>query len=191
MKGKCYERFNVDREKRIYLNLSLHCLYQLKTTTIMKLLTLTTTLVLAINLNAQTNIIANKSHSGDLSNLEQEPDDFGIPDNYFKRNVDSVILYKKTCFIEVRRQINNVNSGVTYRRDTICSTYDFPTSKSELNSFKNRYPKNTKFIGFEKIEKKKVDKKNNSRKSSTPLFVGFVILLAALYSFLPLLRKKA
>ncbi|HIP31790.1 MAG TPA: hypothetical protein EYG86_03420 [Crocinitomicaceae bacterium] len=156
----------------------------------MKLLTLTTTLLFAINLNAQTNIIANKSHSGDLSNLEQEPDDFGIPDNYFKRNVDSVIYYKKTCFIEVRKEHQTQNT-FTYRRDTICSKHVLLEDKNQFDSFKSRYPASTVFIGFEKSKKTKVNRKSTVKKNAVPLFIGFVILLATLYSFLPLLRKKA
>ncbi|MBL1280612.1 MAG: hypothetical protein COA33_010080 [Fluviicola sp.] len=152
----------------------------------MKTLTIAIALLLSSASFAQTDVISNKSHSGDLSELYLEPDDFGAPDYFFKRDVDSVIYYKKTCFIEVRKEHISINVFI-FRRDTICSLDAVPKNKSELDSFKTRYPASTQFIGFEKIEKKKAERKINS----ISFFFGILILLIALYSFLPLLRKKA
>ena len=154
----------------------------------MKLQTLTIALFFFFHINAQTNIIANKSHSGDLTDLSNESDDFGIPDNYIKFNVDTVILYKNKCFIEVRKNMLTENK-ITYQRDTICSTYNFPRNKDEFLSFKMRYPKKTIFIGFEKIKRKKVERKTSNQNGQIHLLFSIVTLLVLLYSFLPLLKK--
>ena len=153
----------------------------------MKLLTLTIAILISAFLTAQTNIISNKSHSGDLALLNQEVDDFG--ERYIPPNTDSVILINPTCIIEVKQTWN----GQDIYHDTIRNHFYLPVNKTELESFKKQYPQSTKFIGFDKaldsIQPR--PRSEHFRHNGVPIFFGVVILLIVLYSFLPLFRVKS
>lgn len=156
-------------------------------TTFMKLLTLTIALLMMTNISAQTNVISNKSHAGDLALLDQEPDDFG--ERYIPPNTDSVILINPTCIIEVKQTWNGQNKY----HDTIRNHFYLPINQIELESFKKQYPSTTKFVGFDKAQDsiQPRPKSHHFQQNGVPLFFGVVILLIALYSFLPLFRVKS
>tara|TARA_R110002072_G_scaffold282761_3_gene445974 strand:- start:50870 stop:51361 length:492 start_codon:yes stop_codon:yes gene_type:complete len=152
----------------------------------MKTITLTIILLVVSTTYAQTNVISNKSHSGDLAELYLESDDFG--EVYMPPSVDTVILYSSTCIIEVKRSVYFIeDSGPQNYHDTICNHNFLPINKTEYVQFKNNYANGTTFIGFDKVKKSNKIRVNNFNQNGISWFFGSIILLIAFYSLLPLL----
>ena len=148
----------------------------------MKTLIFTTVLFICALSTAQTNVISNKSHSGDIALLSQESDDFGM---VYIPPTDSVILLNSTCVIEVKKRWDN-NSY----HDTICNNFYLPINQEEYKLFKANYPPMTKFIGFEKVKKNKKPRVNRFIQNKTSIFFGVIVLLILAYSAIPFYRKK-
>ena len=110
----------------------------------MKLVSLLLTATLTAFAFGQTNIISNRSHSGDLAELHLEKDDFGMP----AMTIDSIIYNGENCIIEVS-SYGYQGSGM---RDTVCDHPYFVKHGYNLKAIKQMYPARTKFIGFEEIE---------------------------------------
>lgn len=119
----------------------------------MKTLILLFSLIIGLNLMAQTNIISLKSHSGDLAQLKDETDNFGelyIP----PMPVDTVKFIKNGVLVESRSnsfamEIRDLQGNIISNReyDTI---RDASITKTLSTSLKSNYSNETVFIGFEK-----------------------------------------
>ena len=143
----------------------------------MRLILLFTLLTTTISIG-QTNIISNRSHSGNLSNIENEKDDFGA---IYTPPTDTVILLNSTTIIVVQS-----NWDGTSIHDTISNHFGLPKNKLELNRFKMNYQSTTKFIGFEDLKAIHGSQINYFKQNKVSLFVGLLFLSAMLYTLLPL-----
>ncbi|MCH2231511.1 MAG: hypothetical protein MK105_14325 [Crocinitomicaceae bacterium] len=78
----------------------------------MKLVTFILLIIWTSNLISQTNIISNKSHSGNLAEVNLEKDNFGMP----AIEIDSIIYHGNNCIIEVSTHVYKGSSI----KDTVC-----------------------------------------------------------------------
>ena len=130
---------------------------------------------------AQTNVISLKSHSGDLSMLQEEADNFGLPD--MDITIDTVVLLNSNCLIEIKTM-----NGYQHYSDTIC---DHPYLKglgSNYKQIKQHYPKGVVFQGFRKTPK--IDKTDEPvRINGTDLIGRMLIFSLLLFVFVPVSKK--
>lgn len=147
----------------------------------MKIISTITIVVLAFSLSAQTNVIRTKSHSGKPNGSLTEPDNFGIPAPSIR--IDSVILYKENCLIEV-----SIVDGLHKYRDTICDHPYLQGMGTELKEIQKHYNKNTKFEGFKQSPKlERIDQ--SSRFNGTYLLGGICVTIALLFGISPITKR--
>ncbi len=90
---------------------------------------------------AQTNIISNRSHAGDLAEVHLEKDNFGMP----AIEIDSIIYDGGNCIIEVR----SYGYQSSLMRDTVCDHPYFVKNGYNLKVIRKMYPSSTVFVGFD------------------------------------------
>ena len=140
---------------------------------------------------AQTNVIAAKSHSSNTSIDLGDPDNFG--EYIMPRQIQSVAYFKEDCIIETYASYWNEND---LEYDTICNHPFLQPSSFDLARMKAMYPEETKFEGFDKIEKanKKATKKlkNEKKQGNSNGLIIFLIggLLCLIYLFVPKLKPS-
>lgn len=110
----------------------------------MKLVSIFTLIIWASTSIGQTNIISNKSHSGNLAEVNLEKDNFGMPAIV----IDSIIYDGENCIIEVSTYGYQGSS----MKDTVCNHPYFVKHGYNLNAIKEMYPSRTVFVGFEEME---------------------------------------
>lgn len=148
----------------------------------MKKIIIATILLTTINLNAQTNIIASKSHSGNLKDLKYESANFGLDERML---IDSVIYIGGDCIVEVRNAWGNFQS-----RDTICDNFYFKEHGYSKESAAKAYRSNTVIVGF-KIPHKPIENQKNWKKNNgTFWFFGLLILSSLIYIVRPFSKQK-
>jgi len=125
----------------------------------------------------QTNIISNRSHSGDLTSLTNETDDFGV---IYVPPIDTVILMNSTTIITVKSHWDG-----TSIHDTISNHFGLPKNKLEFTQFKLNYQKTTIFIGFKDLKSVHGTQVNHFRQNQIPYFIGLLFLSILLYTFIP------
>lgn len=146
----------------------------------MKTITLIFSLTLGLFSFAQTNVIANKSHSGDLAELNLEKDNFGIPGP----TIDSLLYLSDSCLIIVSTEWGG---GYTYH-DTTCNSY-YSQYINDPKELKQMFGSNVKLIGFKKNHKiKQIDQ--STRQNGINWFFGTIILSFLIYVSFPSLIKK-
>lgn len=121
----------------------------------------------------QTNVIALKSHAGELDNLTKEKDNFGLPNEV----IDTFYYVGNDCVLQVSHYFED-----HYNRTTICDHYLFIENKFELDKIRPMYNDNVVFIGFEKHDGND-EKPKKSRRSKGALPFMIVFVLAAGYFF--------
>lgn len=129
---------------------------------------------------AQTNVISNKSHSGDLSEIKYEKDNFGIPGP----SVDSVIYLSDSCLILVFLEWGG---RYTYH-DTVCEQY-YAEHINNPKELKNMFGNNVKLVGFKKGNKIK-NSNQTIQQNGINWFFGALILSFLLYVSFPYLIKR-
>lgn len=129
-------------------------------------------------INAQTNIIANKSHSGDLSEINQESANFGLDERML---IDSVIYIGGDCIVEIRNAWGNFQS-----RDTICDNFYFKEHGYSHESAVKAYRSNTAIIGFKKPNQVIDKSKNWNKNNSTTWFIVLLLVSSIVYVIQPL-----
>lgn len=130
---------------------------------------------------AQTNVISLKSHSGDLSMLQEEADNFGLPD--MDITIDTVVLFNSNCLIEIKTM-----NGSNHYCDTIC---DHPYLKglgTNYKQIKQHYPRGVVFIGFKNTPTID-DASEPVRINGTDLVGRMLILSLLLFVFIPVSKK--
>ena len=137
--------------------------------------------LLIFSSSAQTNIIRAKSHSAKIHGPAIESDNYGIPSPMIR--IDSVILYKENCLIEV-----SVVDEMARYRDTICDHPYLQGMGTELNEIKKHYGKNTKFEGFKQSPKlERIDQSN--RFNGTSILATICISIALFFGVSPSFKK--
>ena len=132
-------------------------------------------------INAQTNIIANKSHSGDLSEINQESANFGLDESML---IDTVMYIGGDCIVEIRNAWGNFQS-----RDTICNNYYFKEHGYSHESAVKAYRGNTIIIGFKKSTKVIDNSKNWDKNNGAIWFVGLLLVSSLIYVIQPLKKQ--
>jgi len=132
--------------------------------------------------HSQTDVIALKSHSGDLANIHQETSSFGLNDITF---VDSVIYIGGDCIVEVKSIWDNSRI-----HDTICNNLHFKEHGYALREIKKYYPGRTVFVGFKTESGEVGGFKNKEKQNRIPIFVGLILLSFLGYMFVPALGRK-
>lgn len=134
---------------------------------------------------AQTNIIAAKSHANfDLTAIS-DSDNFGEPMPY--RTIVEVKYLKDDCIVE-KYDVEWGAQLIEY--DTLCQHPFLQSSSFDLERLKNMYPEQTKFKGFDKVEKahaKRLKKRNKSIQKSEQNSSGLIFFLIGIGGFLALL----
>ena len=148
----------------------------------MKLISLFIGVLIASTSLSQTNIIAARSHSGNLSQLEKETANFGLNDYDI---IDSVIYIGGDCIIEIRQSWNN-----NHHRDTICDNYYFKEHGYVLREAKKAYSSSTVLVGFIDDDESMNRVNNWPRQNGVSWFVGFVILSVIAYIFVPAFKRS-
>lgn len=141
---------------------------------------------------AQTNVIAAKSHASPDIVDENDQDNFGNPVEM--RTLESVKYINEACILET---YNSIWSENQQEYDTICNHPFLTPGQTDIDRLKAMYPSNTKFIGFEELEKnqkteKREVKKDKRRQKKSSLNVLLFLLGGGLlmsYLFLPNLRS--
>jgi len=154
--------------------------YQSETTSMKKFI-FGIALLTSISVKAQTNVIANKSHSGDLANLESESANFGLDESML---IDSVIYIGSECIIEIRNAWGNFQS-----RDTICDNPYFKEHGYSYESAEKMYRGNTVLVGFKKSAKTIDNSKNWQKSNGVVWLFGLVILSSLIYVVAPRKNK--
>lgn len=134
---------------------------------------------------AQTNIISAKSHSSSLTSEFNEPDNFG--EYIMPRVIKSVTYLKEDCILETYSSYWNEND---LEYDTICDHPFLQPNSFDMERIKRMYPEETKFKGFEEIEKanKKTSKKIKKEKKENYSGLIFFLIgggLFMIYLFVP------
>ena len=127
---------------------------------------------------AQTNVIAAKSHANfDLSEMA-DPDNFGEPLPY--RTIVEVKYLKDDCIVE-KYDVEWGAKLIEY--DTLCQHPFLQSSSFDLTRLKSMYPEETKFKGFDKLQKsheKQLKKLKKTQQNSS----GLIIFLMGVGAFL-------
>lgn len=116
---------------------------------------------------SQTNVIALKSRSGKLDQLQNEKGNFGLP----SREIDSIIYIGQGCVVEVSHHFKPY-----YNHDTICDHYLLKEKNYNIKALKKLYPDHVKFLNFDLRKKEEKRLKQNPFKNSVPYFIAFVVL---------------
>jgi hypothetical protein len=135
-----------------------------------------------VSVKAQTNVIANKSHYGDLTDLKYESANFGLDERML---IDSVIYIGGDCIVEVRNAWGNFQS-----RDTICNNYYFKEHGYSHESAAKTYRSNTVIVGFKKSNKIIDNSKNWNRTNGVIWFVGLLLISSLIYIVQPLKKQN-
>lgn len=151
-----------------------------KTTSMKKILSILT-LFIGVSLTAQTNIIANKSHSGDLNLLNYETANFGLDGSML---IDSVIYIGGDCIVEVRNAWGNFQS-----RDTICDNFYFKEHGYTHESAVAAYQRKTVIVGFKKTNKLIDNSKNWNRMNGVFWLVGIMLIASLIYVYNPVKKE--
>lgn len=147
----------------------------------MKNIILGIALLTTISAQAQTNIIANKSHSGELIDLNHESANFGLDERMM---IDSVIYIGGDCVVEVRNAWGNFQS-----RDTICNNSYFKEHGYTQESAAKMYRSNTVTIGFKKSNKIIDNSKNWNKSNGVFWLIGLLLLSSIIYIVQPLKKQ--
>lgn len=139
----------------------------------MKLLLLA--LLLPVISYSQTNIIANRSHHGELTEAHLETDNFGLP----APMIDSIIYIGGTCVVEATSQMR----ASTYY-DTVCDHPLFLEHDFDLREIKKHYSTRVKFIGFENYPKQKDQKVKTNKRGLRLNQTSIVLILITLFLFI-------
>lgn len=139
--------------------------------------TILTSLVIAFAIQlsfGQTDVIALKSHSGTLDQLDSKEGNFGLP----PREVDSIIYIGQGCIVEVSHHFQPY-----YERDTMCDNYLMKEYDYDVTELKKMYPAHVKFVNFEMREKEqKQERKRRPFKNSIPfILAGLLVGGAGIY----------
>ena len=129
----------------------------------MKILVVTLFTIILSSANAQTNIISLKDRAGDISEIQYETDNFGLPN--WKMGIDTVVFVKTGCIVEITNQ-GECDTLYAERYEEILTT-----------RFENEYSDFCVFIGFKK--KKQEEIKNNffddMKRNGFPIIVLIVL----------------
>lgn len=147
----------------------------------MKNIILGIALLTTISAQAQTNIIANKSHSGELIDLNKESANFGLDERMM---IDSVIYIGGNCVVEVRNAWGNFQS-----RDTICNNSYFKEHGYTQESAAKMYRSNAVIVGFKKSNKVIDNSKNWNKNNNVIWFVVLLFLSSIVYIIQPLKKQ--
>ena len=138
---------------------------------------------------AQTNVIAAKSHATKSSINLFETDNFG--EYIMPRQIQTVTYLKEDCIVETYASYWNSND---LEYDTICDHPFLQPNSLDLERMKAMYPVETKFEGFNEIEKankkakKRLKKEKNPEKSNGLIIFLFGGSLFSIYLFIPKMR---
>jgi hypothetical protein len=164
----------------------------MKTITTMKLIYMIFSVILSAGLYAQTDVIANRSHAGDLTDILSENDNFGLPDNMPIMVVDTVIYDGNNCLIEIRSYDKSNPYGADIRQiDTICNNQYFIERGFNLREIKKIYPSSTVFIGFSDTGYEPTNVRRWPQLNGANWLVGLIVLSGIGYIFFPYVRRKA
>jgi len=161
-------------------------LYQRETITkIMRSFSFITFLLLSIISYGQTAVISNKSHAGDLAQINKEPDNFG---EMAPRPVyDTIMLVGEDCVVEIGTRWGNSRF-----HDTICNHWSLEQRGYTLKSAMQFYGSNPQFIGFKDSDSNDQDYWHNGGSNQNNLIGFFVLILLSFGAYLitPILKKK-
>ena len=105
------------------------------------------TLLISGTVLAQTNVIAVKSHSSDISISNNEPDNFGGSMEVFE--VYKVEYLGNECLVEMSKGGLN---GWEAKSDTICNHPFLKQGKTDVKRIKKMYDEKVEFVGFDELE---------------------------------------
>lgn len=155
----------------------------------MKTISLITILFLSTLSFAQTSPISLRSHSGDISNLLTEPDNFG----WFEPApvVEKVTLISETCVV-----IKSETYNGDVIEDTLCDDPYLTENNYSLESATAKYGESAKYKGFKKSDDVDDGSQNfwlngSPFQNSTSGFFALIILSYLLYLLTPVFRKKS
>lgn len=140
---------------------------------------------------SQTAVISNKSHSGDLSKVIYEPDNFGgrMDAHSLKlslKSIDTVVLIDE-CIIEYGSTFYNDERF----QDTVCDNESLRQHGYSLDAARQIYNGHVTFIGFnEDVDDNSTDGSEEYwHNGSLPLFL---VLLLSYFGYLisPAIKKK-
>lgn len=143
----------------------------------MKLVTICLMSLMTSSLCAQTNIISNRSHSGDLAEVHLEKDNFGMP----AMEIDSIIYNGENCIIEVRSY--GFSSGLM--RDTVCDHPYFVENGYNLSVIRKLYPQSTVFVGFKEEIELTPSPNGWPIQNGLPWIIGLIAASVLGYTFAP------
>jgi hypothetical protein len=140
---------------------------------------------------SQTAVISSKNHSGDLSFLLEENDNFG--DIEPPRSIDSVVKIDKSCIVEI-----GTRWGDVHYHDTICEHWALEQRGYTETVVKDLYGNKVEVIGFGEISKGTSVKPGGGRrfwnrrqsKNGFSLWIAAILLSILAYSISPIFRKK-
>lgn len=124
----------------------------------------------------QTNVIALKSHAGNVDELLKEKDNFGDHPGMWLGNVDSVkFIPEEKIVIEYKTSHYNKES---YGDTTNYKNQDDKTIQEHLKAirFNNWYPEKTKFIGFPAEIEKMAEEKRAVKQNTIPFWLVLSLL---------------
>jgi hypothetical protein len=171
----------------------------------MKIFTTLAIITVSITSIAQTGIISRRSHSGNMVNINAEPDNFGgiVEDFFFlgKNNVDTVILDGE-CLIEIGRPMLILDEVQQQTFDTVCNDESLRQYGYSIEAVRSNYRPNVVFIGFEEEKDEPVDtsqpkdgggsywSNGGPFHNGTSGFLGLIFLSLLAYTITPILKKK-
>lgn len=124
---------------------------------------------------AQTNIISNRSHHGDIAEAHLEADNFGLP----APMIDSIIYLGGTCIVEATSQM-----GSSLYYDTVCDHRLFLEHDFDIKEIKKHYPGHVKFVGFENYPKQKDQKVKTNKRGLRLNQTSKALILLILFLFI-------
>lgn len=128
--------------------------------------------IFSVATHAQTNVIALKSHAGEMADVLERDDNFGIIDPRYEYSaIDSVKYDVKTKSIVNYRNYGNDTISYLNLADTIIQEH---LKSIRLNGW---YPKTTKFIDFPEEIEKSANQKSQPARNSIPFWFAGIILL--------------
>lgn len=153
---------------------------------------------------SQTAIISNKSHSGDVSKVTSEPDNFGerMPEgmNYNTaplhfRIEEMVFRIDAHCY-----SYYHLNKDSLLQIDTLCNERFFEKNGYTKEAFESHYGQEIQIYGFPTQEEEKKNDRplndsnfwinGNPFQNGTTGFFGFIILTYLLYLIPPVFKKR-
>ncbi|MFT5858055.1 MAG: hypothetical protein ACI865_000139 [Flavobacteriaceae bacterium] len=166
------------------IELFIDCLVQLSKWNNMKLLLSITALVVIFTSVAQTDIIATRSHGGNVSKANSlAKGNFGLDEPSFE--ILKVEYIGNNCVVEKRKWYGDNSIYL----DTSCHNQLFEGLDYNVNKIKEYFPKSVKFAGFDKYTKEQKQKRRNDA-SSIPWFLALISLSYFSYLFFPTIIRK-